>query len=78
MPLERRAAPAATRSSHSALRPVQGAVASVSKASQFAQSHQKPMRLSANLSTLSKYSQSWLQFWTSSEVQYIEVLISGG
>ena len=77
MPLERRAAQRHTKLAL-CFEPVQGAVASVSKASQFAQSHQKPMRLPTNLSTLSKYSQSWLQFWTSSEVQYIEVLISGG
>ena len=41
--------------------------ASVSLASQPAQPHQKPKRLPANLSILSKCSQSWRLFWTRSE-----------
>ena len=43
--------------------PVQTSVASVSLSSQFARSLQKAICLLANLSTLPKYSRSWLQFY---------------
>ena len=36
--------------------------------SHLAHSHQKPMRLRANLTTPTKYLQSWLRSWTDSEV----------
>ena len=49
------------------LEPVQASVAPVSLSSHLAQSHQGAMCLPANLSTLPKYLQSWLQFWKSPE-----------
>ena len=51
------------------LEPVQASVASVSLSSQLARSHQKAMCLPANLSTLPKYLQSWVQFWTGPEAR---------
>ena len=46
------------------LEPVQASVAPVRTSRQLARSHQRAMRLPANLSTLPKNLQSWLQFWT--------------
>ena len=53
--------PSATRRAL-CLEPVQAPVAPVSLSSQLARSHQRAMCLLPNLSTLPKYSQSWLQF----------------
>ena len=49
------------------LEPVLASVAPVSLSSQLAQSHQGAMCLPANLSTVPKYLQSWLQIWKSPE-----------
>ena len=49
--------PSATRSSHSARSPAKGAIAPVSQASQFAQSHEKPVCLLADLATVLSWRQ---------------------